>query len=93
VNKLFGLVFVRGDPLLADVVNEGLSPVQVDHHDLMTGLWWRRVSGRGHRPQDGWCVKLVDEGPTGTCARVEPNFDKLFATTLLSWMMWWKMIP
>jgi hypothetical protein len=31
------------------------------HHDLLTGLRRRRVSGRGRWLRDGWRVKLVDE--------------------------------
>jgi hypothetical protein len=42
---LFILVLVRGNLLLIDVVDEGLSPVHVDHHDLLTRLWRPRVSG------------------------------------------------
>jgi hypothetical protein len=57
---LLGLVLFKGDLLLADVVNEGLSQVHIDHHDLLTGLW-HRVSGRWRRLWDGWRVKLVDE--------------------------------
>jgi hypothetical protein len=37
-NKLFGHVLVGGNLLLTDVVDEGLSPVNVNHHDLLTGL-------------------------------------------------------
>jgi hypothetical protein len=44
-----------------DVVNEGLSPIHVNHHYPLTGLCWRRVSGCGCRLWDGWSVKLVDE--------------------------------
>jgi hypothetical protein len=44
-DKLFSHVLVGGNLLLADVVNEGLSPVHINHHDLLTGLWWHRVSG------------------------------------------------
>jgi hypothetical protein len=58
---LLGQVFVRGNLLLADVVDEGLLPVHVYHHDLMAS--WERhwVSGRVRRLWDGWRVKLVDE--------------------------------
>jgi hypothetical protein len=35
VDELFSLVLVGGNLLLADVVNEGLSLVHVDHHDLL----------------------------------------------------------
>ena len=61
MDELFGLVLVGGDFLLADVVDEGLSPVHIDHHDLLTELWWYRVSGRWRRLRDRWRVKLVDE--------------------------------
>jgi hypothetical protein len=55
-----------GNLLLADVVDEGLSLVHVDHHDLLTGMRWHGVSGRWRRLQDGWCVKLVTKTPMGT---------------------------
>jgi hypothetical protein len=45
-DELFSLVLVRGNLLLADVVDEGLCPVHIDHHDLLTGLWWPKISGR-----------------------------------------------
>jgi hypothetical protein len=32
---LLGHVLVGGDLLLAEVVDEGLPPVHVDHHDLL----------------------------------------------------------
>jgi hypothetical protein len=47
--------------VLAEVVDEGLSPVHVDHHDLLASRGMRWVSGRWRRFQDGWRVKLVDE--------------------------------
>jgi hypothetical protein len=58
---LLDQVLVRGNLLLADVVDEGLSPVHVDHHDLLAswGRCW--VSGHWCRLRDGWRVKLVDE--------------------------------
>jgi hypothetical protein len=58
---LLGQVLVRGNLLLADVVDEGLSPVHIYHHDLLAswkGCWF---SGRRRRLRDGWRVKLVDE--------------------------------
>jgi hypothetical protein len=60
-DELLGQVLVRGNLLLADVVDEGLSPVHVYHHDLLAsrGMCW--ISGRWRRLQDRWCVKLVDE--------------------------------
>jgi hypothetical protein len=61
VDELFSFVLVEGNLLLADVVDEGLSVVHVDHHDLLTGLWCPRIIGRWHQPRDGWRVKLVDE--------------------------------
>jgi hypothetical protein len=58
---LLGQVLVRGNLLLADVVNEGLSLVHIYHHDLLAswGRCW--VSGRRRRLWDGWRVKPVDE--------------------------------
>jgi hypothetical protein len=58
---LLGQVLVRGNLLLTEVVDEGLPPVHVDHHDLLDsrGMCW--ISGRWRRLRDGWCVKLVDE--------------------------------
>jgi hypothetical protein len=60
-DELLGQVLVRGNLLLAEVVDEGLPPVHVDHHDLLAspGMCW--VSGRWRWLQDGWCVKLMDE--------------------------------
>jgi hypothetical protein len=60
-DELLGQVLVRGTLLLAEVVDEGLSPVHVDHHDLLAswGMCWG--SGRWRRLRDGWRVKLVDE--------------------------------
>jgi hypothetical protein len=58
---LLGQVLVSGNLLLADVVDEGLSPVHVYHHDLLASFRRRWVSGRGCRLRDGWRVKLVDE--------------------------------
>jgi hypothetical protein len=58
---LLGQVLVRGNLLLADVVDEGLSPVHVYHHDLLASLGRCWVSGRQRRLWDGWRVKLVDE--------------------------------
>jgi hypothetical protein len=58
---LLGQVLVSGNILLADVVDEGLSPVHVYHHDLLASLRRRWVSGRGRRLRDGWRVKLVDK--------------------------------
>jgi hypothetical protein len=60
-DELLGQVLVRGNLLLAEVVNEGLSPVHVDHYDLLTNRRMRWVSGRWHQLWDGWRVKLVDE--------------------------------
>jgi hypothetical protein len=58
---LLGQVLVGGNLLLADVVDEGLSPVHVYHHDLLTSWGRHWVSGRGRWLWDGWRVKLVDE--------------------------------
>jgi hypothetical protein len=51
----------RGNLLLAEVVDEGLPPVHVDHHDLLSSWWVCRDSGRWRRLRDGWRVKLVNE--------------------------------
>jgi hypothetical protein len=61
VDELLGQVLVRGNLLLAEVVNEGLPPVHVDHHDLLASRGMRWDSGRWRRLRDGWRVKLVDE--------------------------------
>jgi hypothetical protein len=61
VDELLSQVFVRRNLLLVDVVDEGLSPVHVYHHDLLASWERRWVSGRGRRLRDGWRVKLVDE--------------------------------
>jgi hypothetical protein len=55
MDDLLGQVPVCGNLLLADVVDEGLSPIHIYHHDLLTGLGRRRVSGRGRRFWVGWC--------------------------------------
>jgi hypothetical protein len=39
-DELLSQVLVGGNLLLADVVDEGLSPVHIDHHDLLA--WLRR---------------------------------------------------
>jgi hypothetical protein len=53
-HELLGQVLVRGNLVLAEVVDEGLPPVHVDHHDLL--------ASRGMRWDSGRCrVKLVDE--------------------------------
>jgi two-component SAPR family response regulator len=56
-----GHVLVRGNLLLADVVDEGLSLVHIYRNDLLAswGMCW--ISGRWRRLRDGWRVKLVDE--------------------------------
>jgi hypothetical protein len=46
-DELFGHVLIEGNLLLVDVVDEGLSPVKVDHLDLPTRLRWSWVNGRG----------------------------------------------
>jgi hypothetical protein len=58
---LLNQVLVSGNLLLADVVDEGLSPVHVYHHDLLASLRRHWVSGRGRRLRDRSRVKLVDE--------------------------------
>jgi hypothetical protein len=40
-DELLGQVLVRGDLLLAEVVDEGLPPVHVDHHDLLASRGMR----------------------------------------------------
>jgi hypothetical protein len=60
-DELLGHVLVHGNLLLVDVVDEGLPPVHVNHHDLLAswGMCW--ISGRWRRLRYGWRVKLVDE--------------------------------
>jgi hypothetical protein len=58
---LLGQVLVSWNLLLADVVDERLSPVHVYHHDLLASLRRRWVSGCGCRLRDGWHMKLMDE--------------------------------
>jgi hypothetical protein len=41
VDELLGRVLVRGNLLLAEVVDEGLPPVHVDHHDHLSSRWVR----------------------------------------------------
>jgi hypothetical protein len=60
-DELLGQVLVRGNLLLAEVVDEGLPPVRVDHHDLLSSQWVCWGSGRWRRLRDGWRVKLVNE--------------------------------
>jgi hypothetical protein len=60
-DELLGQVLVQGNLLLAEVIDEGLPPVHVDHHDLLESWGMRWDSGRWRRLQDGWRVKLVDE--------------------------------
>jgi hypothetical protein len=60
-NELLGQVLVCGNLLLADVADEGLSPIHIDHHDLLASWWMRWTIGIRHRLPDGWRVKLVDE--------------------------------
>jgi hypothetical protein len=47
--------------IFADVVDEGLPPVHVDHHDLVASWEMCWVSGRWRRLRDGWRMELVDE--------------------------------
>jgi hypothetical protein len=51
-DELLGQVLVRGNLLLAEVV---------DHHDLLSSRWVRWDSGRWRRLRDGWRVKLVNK--------------------------------
>jgi hypothetical protein len=60
-DELLGQVLVRRNLLLAEVVDEGLPPVHVDHHDLLASRGMRWDSGRWRRLWDGWRMKLVDE--------------------------------
>jgi hypothetical protein len=60
-DELLDRVLVRGDLLLAEVVDEGLPPVHVDHHDLLSCWWVSWDSGLWCRLRDGWRVKLVNE--------------------------------
>jgi hypothetical protein len=61
-DELFDRVLVGGNILLVDVaVDEGLSLVHVDHHDLLSKLRWHRVGGHWRRLRDGWRVEFVDE--------------------------------
>jgi hypothetical protein len=61
VDKLLGQVLVRGNLQHTEVVDEGLPPVHVDHHDLLASRGMRWDSGQWRRLRDGWHVKLVDE--------------------------------
>jgi hypothetical protein len=60
-DELLGRVLVGGNLLLAEVVNEGLPPLYVDHHDLLSSWCVSWDSGRWRRLRDGWRVKLVNE--------------------------------
>jgi hypothetical protein len=73
-DKLLVQVLVRGNLLLAEVVDEGLSPVHVDHHDLLASRGMRWVSGQWRQLRDGWRVKLVDED---TCWYLSASRTKL----------------
>jgi hypothetical protein len=59
--ELLGQVLIRGNLLLAEVVDEGLSPIHVDHHDRLASRGMRWVNGWWRRLRNGWRVKLVDE--------------------------------
>jgi hypothetical protein len=59
-DELLGQVLVRGNLLLAEVVDEGLPLVHVDY-DLLASRGMRWDSGRWRRLRDGWRVKLVEE--------------------------------
>jgi hypothetical protein len=61
VDELLRQVLVRRNLLLGEVVDEGLPPVHVHHHDLLASRGMRWDSGRWRRLRDGWRVKLVDE--------------------------------
>ena len=51
--------------MIFDVVDEGNSPVHVDHHDLRAGLGYLRTGGRWCRCRlrYGWLVQFMDEDP------------------------------
>jgi hypothetical protein len=51
-DEMLGRVLVRGNLLLAEVVDEGLPPVQVNHHDLLSGHRVGWDSGRWRRLWD-----------------------------------------
>jgi hypothetical protein len=51
--ELLGQVLVRRNLLLAEVVDEGLPPVHVDHHDLLASRGMRWDSDRWRRLRDG----------------------------------------
>jgi hypothetical protein len=53
IHDFLGQVFVHGNLLLADVVDEGLSLVHIYHHDLLASWEKRWFSGRGCRLRDG----------------------------------------
>jgi hypothetical protein len=61
VDELLDQILIGGNLLLAEVVDEGLPPVLVDHHDLLASWRMRWDSGRWRRLRDRWRVKLVDE--------------------------------
>jgi hypothetical protein len=52
-DELLSQVLVGGNLLLAEVVDEGLPPVHVDHHDLLPSRWVSWDSGRWRRLRDG----------------------------------------
>jgi hypothetical protein len=60
-DELLSRVLVGGNLLLAEVVDEGLPPVHVDHHDLLSSWWVSWDSGRWRRLRDRWRVKLMNE--------------------------------
>jgi hypothetical protein len=51
-----------------DVVDEGLSLIHVYHHDLLTRLRRRWVSGHGRQLRDGWRMMLVEDDSWYLCA-------------------------
>jgi hypothetical protein len=73
-DELLGRVLVGGNLLLAEVVDEGLPPVHVDHHHLLSSWWVIWDSGRWRRLRDGWRVKLVNEN---TCWYLSAGGSKL----------------
>jgi hypothetical protein len=93
MDELFGQVLVRGDLMLTELVDEGLPPVHVDHHDLLAsrGMCW--AGSRWRRLRDGWRVKLVDEDTRWYLSASRTKLRHDFAGTLLSRTTWWNSRP
>jgi hypothetical protein len=84
-DELLGQVLVQGNLLLAEVVDERLPPVHIDHHDLLASRAMRWDSGQWRRLRDGWRVKLVDKdtrwylGASRTKLRQDVRCNVVFA--------------